>query len=179
MVPGNAAPLLCELYCDGCFPLALFLLPFCDFFPVHFPNLVKKCNHSIDILLSFGQLVFLACEAGCKPDVFEGGSVPFFVDPCGSSSDVAMHTRADPFVITSAVHVACRHDPTIHFCQLGIGADPRQMFRWGAKQKPWVDLSVAGDLKLVVVVQWQEPVNCWDGRFIGRLRVFAFRGHCR
>ena len=107
MVSSNAAPLLCKFYYNGCFPLAPVFLLFCDFFSVRFPGFVKKCNHFICMLLSIGQFIFLACEAGCKPDVFEGSSMLFSVNPFGSSSDVATHTCADPFVITLAVPVVC------------------------------------------------------------------------
>ena len=128
MVPGNAKLLLCKLHCNGCYSLKSVFFSFCYFSPVCFPSFVKKCNHSIGTLFSFDQLVYLACEARFKSDVFESNSVSFCIDPCDGSGNVATHTCADPFVANPAICAICGHGPTVLFCQFGIGDGLCHMF---------------------------------------------------
>ena len=135
MLLDYAASAFCKFYCNGCFPFVLVVLPLCDFFSVHFAGLVKKSNHSIGTLLRLGQLVFLACEAGCMPDVFGGVSVSFCVNPCGSSCNVATQVGPNTFVIVFLIYMPCGQDLTNHFCQLKVGEDPCWMFGRRAKCK--------------------------------------------
>ena len=150
MLLGYAASALCKFYCNSYFPLASVVLPLCDFSPVCFASLVKKRNHPAPTLFRFGRLIFLAFKARCKPDVFKGDSVPFCVGLSNSIIDVAMQAGANAFVIVSLICVPCGHDPTVHFCQLGVGDNPCWMFGRCAKRE-WesgMDLTVASHLEL-------------------------------
>ena len=89
MLPDYAASVLCKFYCNSRFPLAPVVFPLCDSSPVCFASLVKERNHSAWALFRFDHLFFLAHKAGCKPDILEGGSMPFCIGPGGSLIDVA------------------------------------------------------------------------------------------
>ena len=89
MLPDYATFAFCKFYCNGRFLLALVVLPLHDFSPVCFASLVKKHNHCVCAFSEFGRLLFLACKAGCKPDVLKGGFMLFGVSPGGSLIDVA------------------------------------------------------------------------------------------
>ena len=88
MLPDYITFALCKFYCNGCFPFALVVFSLCDFSPIHFAGLVKKHNHSAHAFFRFGRLIFLACKAGCKLDVLEGGSVLFCIGSYSSLIDV-------------------------------------------------------------------------------------------
>ena len=135
MLPDYAASALCKFYCNGCFPLAPVILPLCDFSPVHFAGFVEKCHHCARALFGFGRLLLLACKAGCKPNVFEGGSLLFCVSPDGSLVDIAMQAGSNAFVIAFSIYVPRGHDPAVHLCQLGVGNNPCWMFGRCAKRK--------------------------------------------
>ena len=179
MLPDYAASVLCKFYCNGCFPLAPVVFPLCDFFLVHFAGLVKKRNHPARALFKFGHSLFLACKAGCKPDVLEGGFVPFCVGSGGSLINIAMQTGSNAFVIASSIGVPCRHDSAVHLCQLGIGDYLCWRIRRRAKHKwePGVDLTVASPLEFVVVVYGQEPTDCWGFDAVCAARVDALMRH--
>ena len=165
---------------NGHFLLASIVVPLRDFSLVRFSYLVKKCNPLACALFKFCCLIFLAHKARCKPDVLEGGSVLFCMDPGGSLIDVATQAGPNIFVIVSLICVPCKHDPAVHFCQLEVGNDLCWMFGRRAKRKwePGVDLTIASHLEFVVVVCEQEPADCWDGGFISSLGALALRGHC-
>ena len=122
MSPDYASALY-KFYCNGCFPFAPAVLPLCDFSPIHFASLVKKCNDLARALFRFGCSIFLVCKAGCKPDVLEGGSVPFCVGP--GSSLINFATQALTLhKVASSICIPCKHDSAVHFCQLGVEDDP-------------------------------------------------------
>ena len=135
MLPEYATSALCKFYCNGCFPLAPVVLLLQDFSLVYCAGLIEKCYHCVRALFGFGRLLFLACKAGCEPNVLNGGSMPFCIGLGGSLVDVAMQAGSDAFVIVSSIHVPRQHDPAVHFCQLGIRDNPCQMFGRCAKRK--------------------------------------------
>ena len=135
MLPGFAAFTVHKFYCNGCIPFAPVVLPLCNFSPVCFASLVKKSNHPASALFRFGCSIFLARKARCKPDVLKGGSVPFCVGLGSSLIDVAMQAGPNTFVTASSIHMPCRHDLAVHFCQLKVDDDPCQLFGRRAKCK--------------------------------------------
>ena len=179
MLPDYAMSALCKFYCNGCFPLAPVVLPLCDFSPVCFATLVEEHNHPACALFEFGHLLFSACKAKCDPDVLDGGSMPFCVGPGGTLIDVAMLAGPEAFIIAFLICVPCRHDPAVHFCQLRVGYNPCQMFRWRAKckQELGVNLTVASHQELVVITYEQGLVHCWGFDTVCAARVDAFLRH--
>ena len=120
MLPDYAASVLCEFYCNGRFPLAPVVLPLCDFSPVCFAGLVKKCNHPARALFRFGRSFFLACKAGCEPDVLGGGSVLFYVNPDSSFIEIATQAGPDAFIIAFSICVPCKHDFAVRLFSLRL-----------------------------------------------------------
>ena len=179
MSPDYAASVLCEFNCNGRFSLASVILPLCDFPPVRFAGLVKIHNHPVCALIRLGCSIFLACKAGCKPNVLENGSVPFCVGSGDSLIDVTMQAGPDAFIIASSICVLCRPDPAVHFCQLRVGDNLCQMFgrRVKCKWEPRVNLIIVSHLEFVVIAYEQEPTNCWGFNAICAVKVNTLLRH--
>ena len=93
--------------------------------------------------------------------------------------DVATQAGCDAFVIAFSICVPYKHDPAVHFCQLGVGDNPCRMFGWHAKCKrePRVNLTVASHLKFVAIANGQEPIDCWCFNAVCAARVGELLKH--